>query len=113
VARLCGRAGRLAARDGGFRPGQKFSAPGGGEWARIPFPTCARTLGSPPGHGFTDGVKGQDGVYMCPNGTEVRACAGRAVPYDALGVFGTVLRELAWEMPIFYWRAVPKNPNAS
>jgi hypothetical protein len=51
-------------------PMTKFTSPTGSEWVRIPFPTCARTLGNPPGHGFTDGVKGPDGIYMCPNGTE-------------------------------------------
>ena len=49
----------------------KFKAPGTGtEWARIPFPTCATGGGPIPGHGFTDGTKGPDGVYYCQGGTE-------------------------------------------
>jgi hypothetical protein len=36
-----------------------------------------------------------------------------ALAYDALGVFGTILRELEWKAPIFSWRAVPKTPNES
>jgi hypothetical protein len=31
----------------------------------------------------------------------------------AFGAFGAVLRELVWKMPIFSWKVVPKNPNAS
>jgi hypothetical protein len=27
--------------------------------------------------------------------------------------FGTIFRKLVWKTPIFFWRAVPKNPNAS
>ena len=33
--------------------------------------------------------------------------------HDVFGVFRTIFRELDWQMPIFYWRAVPKTPNAS
>ena len=51
-------------------PMTKFTHPTTGhEWARIPFPTC-RTGGGPPGHGFTDGALGPDGIYYCPGGTE-------------------------------------------
>lgn len=45
-------------------PMTKFTSETGAEWARIPFPTCVAN------HGFTDGRKGPDGVYYCPNGTE-------------------------------------------
>jgi hypothetical protein len=55
-------------------PMTKFTHPTtGAEWARIPFPTCSggSTQGTnPPGHGFTDGAKGPDGIYYCPHGTE-------------------------------------------
>ena len=51
-------------------PMTKWTSASGAEWARIPFPTCANTGGNPPGHGFTDGAKGADGIYYCPGGTE-------------------------------------------
>ena len=40
---------------------------------------------------------------------EWRAARG----YDAFGVFGTIFRELERKKPPFYWRPVPKTPNAS
>jgi hypothetical protein len=37
----------------------------------------------------------------------------RASTYGAVGVFGTIVRELEWKTPIFSQQAVPETPNAS
>ena len=39
--------------------------------------------------------------------------AGSDRSHDAFGVFCAMFRELAWQTPIFPWRAAPKAPTAS
>ena len=52
-------------------------------------------------------------------GENVRTCfddrmaLAEGLHYEALGVFGAVLRELACRTPLCLWRAVPRPPNAS
>jgi hypothetical protein len=134
MARLCGRAGRLTAQNGDFRPLvlppvwstiylllQKVTSP---RFTILNvFPARAEKNLHRDGryvHLWDNAVFAEDqrlreGTKRPPRDPRpwlpVQGLDRSA--YDAFGVFGAIFRELEWKTPIFSWRAVPKTPNAS
>jgi hypothetical protein len=65
VAILCGRAGRLAAENGGFRPGQTYLTDPGSNFNAAPFDTCYKAKSN---------INGGGGVFVT-----VYSCASMSI----------------------------------